>query len=609
MNASILLLCGSLFYLILIIVIYFKQERINLFENKLYNYMLFICVFGILLDIFGIYAHLNFPNTSFIRWLIVKIYYLYLLAYIMLFTLYIVLSSFNSKYNKDDIEKYKKILIYSGIAYIILSIINFYLPFSYYNDGTIVYVYGLNSVYLYILTAICLITSLSCIYINRKYLSKTKYVPMLVLILGGIPIALLQLFYPYLLLITSLYSAVTILMYFTIENPDVKMLREFHKNKEYTENLNTEKSRFLFNMVGEVKLPLQKINRISKTVLMEDDIRTIKEEVSTIKYTSNNLIDLVDKVLDINNLEKRKISVRQSKYNTELLFKGIIATMNPRVKEKELEFITKYDTTIPINLYGDAVRVKQVINAVLEYSLENTEEGFIELDINSIVKHDNCRLVITIEDSSMGLEQEEVEKIFKIDNIEKDIEKIDEKDISIGLVKKILDMIGGTIIVNSELRKGNKFTIAIDQQIISNKKNKVAETLEKYEKIYLNNKRILLVINDSDLNKKIASMLKKYPIEVVSVTGGQACLEKIRNNELFDLIVMEDNLPKLSSEDTLYKLKQIDDFDLPVVMLTRKIELDIKKEYQAKGFTDTYIIPINKKSIDEIVHKYVLDED
>ena len=215
MNASILLLIASLFYLAVIIILYFSKERIKLLENKVFSIILIVDFIGILLDIIGIYAHLNLPSNSIFRYLIVEFYYIYLLLYMMLFTLYTIFTAYSAKKILTTKLKDKIILIFL-ILLIIFSFISYILPFDYYNSDNYVYVYGLNSYFVYLVSAVCIFISLIYIIKYSKYLTKKKTIPFIMLICIGVPVVLIQYIHPYLLLVTSLLTAITILMYFTI---------------------------------------------------------------------------------------------------------------------------------------------------------------------------------------------------------------------------------------------------------------------------------------------------------------------------------------------------------------------------------------------------------
>ena len=204
---------------------------------------------------------------------------------------------------------------------------------------------------------------------------------------------------------------------------------------------------------------------------------------------------------------------------------------------------------------------------------------------------------------------EEMEHLFDKNKIYSDeqLKTIDDTKNNLGIVKSLVNLMGGSIMVNSEYGKGSKFTIVVDQKIQEAEKTKTIEAVEKYEEVYVNNPKILLVISDDVLSKKIHKILKFTDYEIEEVSGGQACLEKLRNKEKFDLIIMEENLPKLSSENTLIKMKDTPGYKIPVLLLTDNKEFGSKEMYQEKGFKDTISLPLKREEILRNIVKYIED--
>ena len=602
MNASILLLIASLFYLTVIIILYFSKERIKLLENKVFSIILIVDFIGILLDIIGIYAHLNLPSNSIFRYLIVEFYYIYLLLYMMLFTLYTIFTAYSAKKILTSKLKDKIILIFF-IVLIIFSFISYILPFDYYNSDNYVYVYGLNSYFVYLVSAVCIFISLIYIIKYSKYLTKKKTIPFIMLICIGVPVVLIQYIHPYLLLVTSLLTAITILMYFTIENPDLQMLREFHKARELAEESNKEKTEFLFNISNQIKTPINKIIETSEKALSENDVIEIKNDVRTIKGKSNSLLNLVNNVLDISDEEMRQIEIRGSKYNVKRLFE-IINKKYEKITKVEYRF--KYDNSIPEYLYGDSMRIRQIMNILLENAVEYTNVGYIETGVNCIIKNNICRLVITVEDSGIGMETEEIKHLFDKEKIYENelLKEIDDTKNNLSMLKSIVNLMNGNVLVESNIGVGSKFTIIIDQKIIE-EKTKIIKTVEEYEEMYEQNKKIIIVTDREEISKKIKKILKKESYEIEEVTLGQTCLERMRKGNEYDLIIIDEEIPKLSSEDTMKKIKDTKCYKKPVILITKNKGFGSREMYQEKGFKDIIIEPIKKEEVINIVKEYI----
>lgn len=588
----------SLIFSILLIFTYFSKPTIGLKENKCFEVILIASALEILIDT---YIHFICALNDFS--VIVSNYYsLFNILNKILVLLFIIIFSSLLCYtliiSYDKVRKNpRKVVIGLNIVFIISFIILIFTKITLIEVGSVTNVKGTTTTFGYMMVAIMLVMSLIVALKNIKKMDK-RYFPIFFII------ALLGILYLVTIVLPGLiiYDIVLILlcytMYFTIENPDLQMLNEFRSAKKYADDLNNQKSEFLFQMTNEIKEPIRTINRVTKRMMMENDITILKQDINEIKYSSSNLLELVNKVLDINSLETRKVMIRESGYSTAKLFAEINAQTKLKLKKSSVDFRFKYDDSTPKELYGDVLRLKQIIVTLIDNAIKYTKEGFIELSVNFVIKFDICRLIITVEDSGIGMMQEQIEHLF--DKKENEIANIEEKNLNLKSIKTLLDLIGGTIITKSEKNHGTKFTLILDQRIVNHKENKTAELAKKIDDLNEKKVKILLVIDNPSLENKLKRLSKHYSMDIITVFGGQSCLEKIRNREAFDLIIIEDELKKLSSVATLVKLKQIEGVQTPVILLTHKAGIIEKENYIKKGFTAVYALPITKDFIKEI---------
>jgi signal transduction histidine kinase len=465
----------------------------------------------------------------------------------------------------------------------------------------------------YCVSAVYVIMILAILIKNYKNLKNKKYLPVFLFLAIGTISILIQLINPQYLLLTYVESIICLIMYFTIENPDVKMIEALNIAKDQAEKANNAKSDFLSSMSHEIRTPLNAIVGFSNGLVEEDDLKEkAKEDVKNIIMASGSLLELVNGILDISKIEAGKLEIIDNYYNFPKMFNELVLLTKARLGEKGLEFKYTYDSTIPEYLYGDVTRVKQVILNILTNSVKYTNEGFIDFKVNSIIKGDIIRLIISVEDSGIGIKKENIDKLFsRFERL--GVEKsttVEGTGLGLAITKKLVEMMGGNIAVQSIYGKGSIFTVSIDQKIVTGEelekvKQQESAKAEPATVIDASNKRVL-VVDDNNLNIKVATrLLGFYKCNIDSSTSGQECIDKIVSGEKYDLILLDDMMPKMSGSETLVKLKALPEFKTPVVVLTANAISGMKEEYLKKGFDDYLSKPIEKEELNRVMKKYL----
>ena len=594
MTNKTLLIIFSLIYMFGLIFLYFSKSRLKNKENKVYKIMLIVNIIGLILQLLCDYVSFKYDIVpKMISTIIYKSYLVYFIVFVNLMLLYLIILVF---------KKYEKLLIKCDIVITFVeSWIVCVAPYSLYRNvkTKTYYTYGLAINISFIFSAIVCIFMFVVLIVNHKKISKTKSIPIYLLIFSGLISAAIQHSYPDILIITSMESCICFLMYFTIENPDLKMLEEVTRIKEITEKTNEDKSSFLYHVTDEMNLVLNNVKTKLNNINKMTDISEIKHSLKEIDAIVDNSKKRVNATINISEMDSKELKVINNTYNIVNLLNGIVAYNRNKIKNN-LDFRHDISNTIPDMLYGDSIKVKQIINSVIDNSIKNTSEGFIELRVSCIVKYDICRLIISVEDSGSGIDLVKQNKILS-DNSELNVNEIKGKDdliVNLKTVNKLINMIGGTLSMESLNNNGTIVNITLDQKIVQSDGSTLDEKLDTYNK-YISDKKNIGVISENKDNVKVIKQIgKKNNYKVESFDMTKTCLDKVRDGEVFDAIVIDEDMDKIDARSFLDKVRKVDSFKGKVFVITKKKSIQLKKELKEYGFDAILIEPLNKKDVE-----------
>lgn len=589
----------SFIYIIIFSIVYFSKTRINLVENKIYTLLLITTIVGLSIDIIGYFAFLDGVANSVKNLGIAKIYLIYYFTWIYLLTIYTyIISTKQKKTNFTNL--FKKL----SKLYIIIILIIPLLKTKIEITNTSLYSFGPSVNLVYMLSGICVLIMLICLLKNLQNIKSKKYIPLLVFIVFGTVVMIIQHEYPELLLLITCQSIVTALMYFTIENPDMQMVEELNKNKKLTEQNFEEKTNFLFKISQDLKQPLKQITDISTELIEQKEIDI--EKLKKINNNSKQLYTYVNNALDVSNMDIKNLKIIESTYYAKNFFEEIKLRITTEIKNqnKNIEFRYNISGNIPEKLIGDNSKLKQVILSVIFDSIKHTKKGFIELNVNTIIKYRICRLMIEISDSGSGMSLEKINAILQAtgDLTKEEIERIDKLNITLPLAHKIIKTLNGSFIIKSEIDEGTNFLIIIDQKIEEKEKTQIEKKLENYEKKLSTNKKILLVSTDKKTVEKLTKLYEKNDIDVINSLYGKDVKNRLEQKENFEFILIDDELTNESGIDILKQIK--DKTTKPMIILINKNEEFISKHYIEDGFNE-YIIKENIEDEIKKLNKYL----
>ena len=595
MNVEFLILY-ALILSITLNIMYFIRKHINSNEAKIFSKILFSNLLGLMLELMCIYMSNKFSPTSLPAIIFTRAYLIYLITYLLFMTLYNYVLCYTTEKQKK-LEHYKKLRNISYTIYAVCVVVCMALPLQ-TEKG---YAIGPAVNFVYLCSTICINVWFIPMIKNRKIIEHKKFVPLYIFILLIIIVAIIQRIYPQATLITIVEFLIVFIMYHTIENPDMKMLDEVHKAKVISDNANEEKTLFLYNMTNEIRGITKDIDKETDNILDETDnkkidVEEINNSARNIKGSTAKFTTMTNEILDISSIDSASVRIYNEKYNIKRLLKELVGIYKPKAQNKNLDFRVSIASDIPEYLYGDGINLKKVLTIILDNSIKYTNNGYIEFNINTIIKGDIARLIISVEDSGIGMKAEDINKIFT-----KKQEREDNHNLNNNLynAKRLITLMNGTIVPSSSYGSGTTIKIILDQ-----KYDTIDTDINKYDNIY--DKKKVLLIDDSPSSEKLFNkILSGTNIELTSVKLGKEGLEKIRSKEKYDLILLDEELEPQNGHIIMQKLLEIRNFNTKVILLTKDNKYDYDDSYLQEGFTDYIIKSSDKEEILNKMNKYL----
>lgn len=593
MEAVVLPIIGLLIIITLMILFYSKKHVINA-ETKIYSKMIILSFLFVLVGLITFIVAKTTNDFSLIG--IFQKVYMSILVLLNYFSLDYCLRLFKKENELSSIKWPLIIITFISIFLV------FVLPLNVIFYDNVLDGYGPSYNVAIIYCVICFVFFiLLTIYLLLRKQNIKKVLPFIILVILYIIGFVLRGVYHEIIFEGFFYAYILLIMYFTIENPDIKMVDELIRNRKIIERTSEEKSIFLFKMSQELKEPVSNIsNQISGYKNNKYNKKETNILIDNIDINNKKIGYLIDDVLGITPNDNKNIKILENTYNIYSLINEI-EIRTRKLVNNDIDFNFTCADNIPSELYGDSLYLKQVLISIIINSIENTNKGYIHVDVSSISRYDICRLVISIKDSGKGIDLLTVNEILDqdIDVTDKEYLKLEELDVDLKMAYKIIKLLDGTMYIKSDIGKGTEVIITLNQYI-KDDDNKNNTLIESYIKNRTNAKGILLINDDTRELKLVRRKLENLGYEVHTSLFGQDSIDKINNNEKYDLILIDDDMKLMSGISLLKKLKTMNNNSKKIVLLEKE-KVSIGHHYIEDGFDDF----IDKSKLEDELEKKI----
>lgn len=564
-----------------LLVIYFSKKRVHLFENSIYILMIFSILMDSALVSLLFYNYYTNYNVSLVS-LLNKLDYVFLIIWSSSLMLYIFVITYKER------KRFKRLLKKVSTSVIVLDIIMFVVVFNskidlIIKDSIHQTAQGEAVILSIIFCLFYILVSLLIVLFNLKKIN-IKHLPVFVIIFTAILIAIFFSVNPYLIIISIGLTIDNFIMYFTIENPDIKLINELELAKDNLENANLVKSEFLRSMSHEIRTPMNQIIGCASVIEMEDNLsEESKDVLNDLVNSTNSLLDVCNGIINVSQIESGNVDILISGYNPKEVIEDIINLNKKRLTNKDVEIVSNY-SELPDVVYGDKDKVKQIVSNLLSNAIKYTDKGKIEVSVSSSVKKDKCDIEIVVKDTGEGISEENIDLIFnKFGKLEKNSDTL---GLGLGLfiTKNLVNILGGNISVTSELGKGSEFKVFLHESLV-----------DTSTKLDLSSVNIMIIHSSNMIRAFLKNSIMKYEIKVNDFSNGVEAIKELKRVD-YDVVIIDKYISDVKLEELVRTIKDISS-NIKIMVIGNEENIDYVDMFVSEELDINDIINNIKKAL------------
>lgn len=591
-----------------IAIIYFSAKRENNIIHKIFSCLMIVSMINLIFDGITIYTVNHMDTVS--TWVNDLAHRFFIGTMIIFFYLvYRYIIAIVEEENKSSIQPLplSKVLFALALGGVV------FLPIKYLTTENEAYSYGPAPYMTYASIAVFLVLIIYTLIKYWKIIHPKKKLVITIVMFIEVIVSLYQAFNPMALLSGMGIMLINLSFYLMIENPDILLVKQVEYERQKADAANKSKSVFLSHMSHEIRTPMNSVIGMADVLLrtkLDDEQR---EYLKHIKVSGNALLSIINDILDLSKIEAGKMELVERVYDVYSELDNIKVIIENRIGEKPIKLVFDIDDKLPQILYGDDIRVRQVIINLLNNAVKFTDEGSISLVIKVVaINQDRIKLKVSVNDTGIGIREDELHKLFdafeQVDK-EKNIGK-EGTGLGLSISSQLIELMGGKLGVKSEYGKGSSFYFVIEQIIVP---------IEEYEQIekeghipqFVASKARILIVDDNVMNLKVAEMLlEPLGMQIDVAESGMVALNMIKENR-YDLIFMDHMMPIMDGMETTRRIRRLPEeyyANVPIIALTANAMVDVQSAYFEAGMNDVLIKPIDMDMLARMLLKWLPDK-